>query len=243
MVHQELTLFDNLSVAENIYAGNPTSHNRLGKMNRKEISRGSKEKLELLGLNLDCEMPVSLLTIAERQIVEIAKALTWEPKLLVLDEATSALDTNQVARLFKVIRMLRDQGVGSVFVSHRMYEVLQIAEEAIVIKDGEIVGHFQSIDRLTEMDLSVGSSMVGSSVDMTFPPRGTRLSSQPSVLAKGLTNDVLKDVTIEYSLGKLSGLGGLRGHGQESFLQALFGITAIRSGDSASAKSHMLLGA
>ena len=210
VVHQELTLFGNLSVAENIYAGNPIVQKRMGLMDRTKMREGSKEKLAMLGLNIDPDTPVDLLTIAEKQIVEIAKALSWNPELIILDEATSALDTNQVKELFKVVRTLRDNGAAIVFVSHRMYEIFEIADQALVVKDGEVAGFYESLEGVTEQDLV--DRMVGYSVNTVFPDKGAPLSSEPLLHVKGLANDHLKEVNIKIYPGEIVGLGGLRGH-------------------------------
>jgi rhamnose transport system ATP-binding protein len=229
VVHQELTLFGNLSVAENIYAGNPVALRRLGRLDRRMMREGAKEKLSLLGVHIDSDALVSLLTIAERQIVEIVKALTWDPRLLILDEATSALDTNQVKELFGVVRSLRDKEVAIVFVSHRMYEVLEISDQALVVKDGEVAGYYERMADVTEQDLV--RCMVGYTVDTIFPAKGARLSSKPLLRARGLSNEILRDVAIEVYPGEIVGLGGLRGHGQESLLRTFFGIDSVGAGE------------
>jgi ribose transport system ATP-binding protein len=224
VVHQELTLFGNLSVAENICIGNKAIKHK-----RKGIKDKALALLSMLEQDIDPNRPVDSLTIAEKQIVEIAKALAWNPKLLILDEATSALDSMQVDNLFKVCRLLVEKGTSIIFVSHRIPEIFKIADEALVIKDGRVVGRYESLSGVSEKELV--DCMVGYSVNTIFPDKSTTKGNAPILGTIGLSNEFIKDVTMQIYPGEIIGLGGLKGHGQEMLLRTLFGIEKVTSGE------------
>ncbi len=223
VVHQELTLFGNLSVAENICIGNKAIQHT-----RKSIKEKALFLLSMMEQNIDPSRPVDSLTIAEKQIVEIAKALAWDPKLLVLDEATSALDSMQVDHLFKVCKLLVEGGTSIIFVSHRIPEIFKIADEALVIKDGRVVGRYESLKGVSEKELV--DCMVGYAVNTIFPEKNNQKAQIPVLSTTHISNDYITDVTIQINPGEIVGLGGLRGHGQEMLLRTLFGLERVASG-------------
>lgn len=227
VVHQELTLFQNLPIYENIFAGNPATARR-GRLDRPRMRAVSRELMGKLGLDLDPNLLVGRLTIAQQQIVEIVKAMAWKPRLLILDEATSALDTLQVRMLFDCCRELLREGTAIVFVSHRMQEIFEIADEALVIKDGVPVGFYEDLEGVTESDLV--DCMVGYAVNTIFPEKGARREAEPCLRVERLWTRHLKDASITVYPGEIIGLGGLRGHGQEELLRTLFGLERVQSG-------------
>jgi len=230
VVHQELTLFPNLTVAENVFAGNNEINLRFGRIDRETMHRRTGEILEMLGLKIDATVSANDLSLAEQQLVEVAKALVWNPRILILDEATSALDPNQVKRLFDAVRKLRDSGVAIIFVSHRMYEIEEIANQALVLKDGRIVA---SLDdeamKNTTQDMLV-EAMLGRAVEAVFPNKATARSKEVLLDVEGLVNDQLRGVSMQILPGEIVGLAGLRGHGQEELLRVLFGICPCKQG-------------
>jgi len=228
VVHQELTLFKNLPVYENVFAGNPETMRGI-RLNRKTMRQESRRLLEKLGMDIDVNTLVGELTVAQQQIVEIAKAVAWKPKLLILDEATSALDTVLVQKLFAFCRELLAEGTAIIFVSHRMSEIFEISDEVLVIKDGAMVGFYDQLDGVTEDDLV--RCMVGYNVETIFPEKNENESREPLLVTRNLSTKNIHNVSIEVRPGEIIGLGGLHGHGQEELLRALFGLEKITGGE------------
>lgn len=228
VVHQELTLFKNLPIYENVFAGNPEVI-RGGKLDRAFMRKTSAELMDKLGLHLDPNLLVEELTMAQQQIVEIVKAIAWKPKLLILDEATSALDTMQVQKLFDCCRELLKEGTAIIFVSHRMTELFEFADEALVIKDGYPVGYYDDLENVTENDLV--NCMVGYAVDTIYPAKNQNETREPLLVTRQLTTKNIEDISIQVRPGEIIGLGGLRGHGQEELLRTLFGLERVKSGE------------
>ncbi|GHV80668.1 ribose import ATP-binding protein RbsA [Spirochaetia bacterium] len=226
VVHQELTLFPNLTIAENMFAGNSAVHLTFGRINRELMHKRSAEILNMLGFSIDTTIYVGELSLAEQQLVEIAKALVWEPKILVLDEATSALDTNQVKLLFNAVNRLKETGVTIIFVSHRMYEIFEIADQALILKDGKIVAQVGEDQMKTVTEDYLVSCMLGRSVSAIFPGKRSLETKNVLLSLEGMTNGKAKEeIPFIVHPGEIVGLAGLRGHGQEELLRILFGIS------------------
>lgn len=228
VVHQELTLFHNLPVYENVFAGNSATTRGM-RLDRATMRAESGRLLEKLGVQLDLNTLVGELTMAQQQIVEIAKAAAWKPKLLILDEATSALDTVQVQKLFAFCRELLAEGTAIIFVSHRMPEIFEIADEVMVIKDGTTVGFYDQLEAVTENDLV--NCMMGYTVETIYPEKNVNEMRPPILTTRGLSTKKIHDVSIEVRPGEIIGLGGLRGHGQEELLRTLFGLESVTGGE------------
>lgn len=184
VVHQELTLFHNLPVYENVFAGNSATTRGM-RLDRATMRAESGRLLEKLGVQLDLNTLVGELTMAQQQIVEIAKAAAWKPKLLILDEATSALDTVQVQKLFAFCRELLAEGTAIIFVSHRMPEIFEIADEVMVIKDGTTVGFYDQLEAVTENDLV--NCMMGYTVETIYPEKNVNEMRPPILTTRGLS--------------------------------------------------------
>ena len=218
-VYQELSLIPDMTVAENIFLGHEPS--RAALVQRRRMRGETEGLLELFGGTLDVspDTPVSDLLPSERQIVEILKALSQNPRVLVLDEATASLDSRQVDRLFELIARWKAQGMALIFISHRMDELFRVADRAVVLRNGETVGSAVMTDT-TEDDLV--RMMIGEGVQ---PQRFARGEPREKVRlkVKGLTSAGLRSVGLELHDGELLGLGGLHGQGQEALLLALFG--------------------
>ena len=225
VVYQELSLIPDMTVAENIWL----SHQPLKwgiYVDKKALQTGTQELIDLFAgtvqPSLQAGEPVSALPPDERQIVEILKALSLDPRLIILDEATASLDSRQVNRLFDLIENWKEQGKAIVFVSHRMDEIFRIADRAVVLRNGRTVGG-AVISETDENELV--NMMVG---DAAAVPR--RLAHQPvpagapiRLRLQDIHSDVLQGVSLEVHDGELLGIGGLQGQGQSNLLHAVFG--------------------
>lgn len=224
-VYQELSLVPDMSVADNIWL----THEPLGPA-RMVSGRAVRERTAALielfagsvGPALTPEALVSELAPDERQIVEILKALSLEPRLLILDEATSSLDSRQVARLFQLVADWKAQGRATIFVSHRMEEVFRICDRAVVLRSGTTVGEA----RLAETtEAALVGLMIGGEVAARPRRDGVAATGNPLLAASELTSRRLRGVSLALRPGELLGLGGLQGQGQSELLLALFGAT------------------
>ena len=223
-VFQELSLMPHLTVAENIYITDPP-RNRLGLIDHQQLVKRTQQFCAELGFEqLDPDALVSELPLAQRQLVEIAKALSRNPNVLILDEGTSALSIHDVRLVFQVIRRRREQGHSVIFISHRMSEVEEIADTLTIFRDGEDVGSFPmgSVGRDEMVQL-----MIGRKLEQVYPPKPTITAQQRSPLLQ-IRNlgweHALNDISLEVGKGEIVGLGGLDGQGQGELLFALFGL-------------------
>jgi ABC-type sugar transport system ATPase subunit len=217
IVYQELTLVPELTAAENIFLGR-----ELGRplLRRAEMARAAQALLDELGANVPASAPARLLSVAQQQMVEIARALGGESKVLILDEPSAALSGLEVERLFAVLRTLRQRGLGVVYISHRLEEVFALADRVTVLRDGRRVtsAPVAGLDRAQLIRL-----MVGRDVADEFPPRSS--SPGETVLeVRGLRSGCsVKDASFDVRRGEIVGLAGLVGAGRTSVALALFG--------------------
>jgi ABC-type sugar transport system ATPase subunit/ribose/xylose/arabinose/galactoside ABC-type transport system permease subunit len=226
-VHQELSLCPHLTVAENIYLGKrPTIH---GRIDVATMAAGAAAIFADLGVRIDSRAVAGELALADQQLVEIAKALAGEPKLLILDEATSALDAGQVQLLFAALRRFRDRGAAIIFVSHRMEEIFAIADRITVLKNGEYVATVPAAGT-TVGDLV--KLMVGREMRDVFPPKppvGEVLGAPVVLAVRELgSGNRFRHVGFDLHRGEILGLGGLQGQGQRELLAALFGLHPVQ---------------
>ena len=219
IIYQELVLAQDLSVAENIYLDIIESKHKL--VNWKLLYKNARELLDRLGFSdINEKATVSELTVAYQQIVEIAKAVTKDMKILVLDEPTSLLSTNEVQRLFAVIRTLKSQGVSVLYISHRLGEVFEIADRITVLKDGEYVDTVPAVG-LTEMELV--RMMIDRDIKGYFPERNAEIGEvafEVSGISRGRR---VKDVSFHVRFGEVLGLAGLVGAGRTETIRAIIG--------------------
>ncbi len=226
VIYQEPTLFPDLSVTENIFMGRQL----LGSGRR--IDRGAMyaeaERLFTgLGVSIDPRRPALGLSIADQQIIEIAKAISLDAKVLIMDEPTAALSGVEVERLFTVARRLRDEGRALVFISHRFDEVFALCDEVTVMRDGAYVDSLPIAE--TDVDQIV-ALMVGREVEELFPKTPAEIGA-PVLQVEGLSSaGVFHDVTFEVRSGEIVGLAGLVGAGRSEIARAVFGVDGYQSG-------------
>lgn len=226
IIHQELSLLPDRTVAENVFMGLEPVRGLL--LDRRALRQRTAALLARLQAGIDPETLVRDLSIAEQQIVEIAKALAVEARILVMDEPTAALDDREAERLMALIRQLRAEGVAIVYISHRMPEVFALADMVTVLKDGRHVTTAPS-DELTPDE--VVRLMVGRALSDYFPPRPEPLSDAPLLLslADG-GNDVLEGITLRLHAGEILCIAGLEGSGKAELARALIGAAPFTRG-------------
>ncbi|QDV53741.1 sugar ABC transporter ATP-binding protein [Gimesia fumaroli] len=226
LIHQELSLAPNLSVAENIFLGRePVS---LGILHRSQMNRQAEELIKQLDLSeiSDVTALVSDLSTAQQQLVEIARALSQEARILILDEPTSSLSEVEVDALFKTLRRLREQGVGIIYISHRMEEITRLSDRITVLRDGKSVGTAKT----EEVDTgTLIQWMVGRDIKEHFP-RPPYHPGEVALKVSELSNPLVHNISFEVRYGEVLGLSGLVGAGRTELARALFGIDRIQSG-------------
>lgn len=226
MIHQELNLMPFMTIAENIWIRREPK-NRLGLVDHAEMRRRTQALFDRLAIDLDPETEIQSLSIASRQMVEIAKAVSFDSDVLIMDEPTSALTDKEVAHLFRIIRQLRSQGKGIVYITHKMNELFEIADEFSVFRDGKYIGTHASKD-VTRDDII--RMMVGREITQMFPkeevPIGDVVLSVKDLKVDGL----FEDVSFDLRAGEILGLAGLVGSGRSNVAEALFGVVPATGG-------------
>ncbi|MBM7805163.1 rhamnose transport system ATP-binding protein [Geodermatophilus bullaregiensis] len=226
VIYQEPTLFPDLSVAENIFMGRqPLLAGR--RIDRRALAARCRELFDRLGVALDPDRPARGLSIADQQMVEIAKALSFDARVLVMDEPTAALSGVEVERLFAVARSLRDAGAAVLFISHRFDEVFDLCDRITVMRDGQWV----STDRAADLTVDqVVRRMVGREVASLFP----KIDVEPGEVVlevRGLTSrGVFSDVSFDVRAGEIVALAGLVGAGRSEIVRAVFGVDRYDAG-------------
>ncbi len=228
VIYQEPNLFPDLTVAENVFAGH-YPRRKLGlALDWPEMTRVTQRLLDGLAADIGPLTPVNRLSAANRQIVAIARALNMKARVLIMDEPTASLSDREIERLFGIMRQLRTQGVGIIFISHRLDEIFQVASQVTVMRDGEVVGTFltQAVDRDQLIALMVGRG-VGQLYPKTPGVTGDLLLEVENLRLKGHFGPV----SLTVHRGEIVGLFGLVGAGRSEVAQTLFGITPAEDGE------------
>jgi rhamnose transport system ATP-binding protein len=220
VIYQEPTLFPDLSIAENIFMGRRPRRS-LGRIDHKATHAATLALMKRLGVELDPERPARGLSIADQQIVEIAKALSFDARVLIMDEPTAALTGSEVARLFGVVSTLREQGSAVLFISHRLEEIFRICRRVTTLRDGALISS-EPLDGMTEDDLV--RRMVGRDLDELYPKQDVR-AGEVALSVRRLTREgVFTDVSFDVRRGEIVGLAGLVGAGRTEVARAVFGV-------------------
>ncbi|WP_193597162.1 sugar ABC transporter ATP-binding protein [Microbacterium sp. YJN-G] len=227
IIHQELNMMPDLTVAQNIFVGREPKVGPF--LSERKLNRETRDLLRRLGIDLDPRSLVGDLTVAEQQMVEIAKALSFNAKVLIMDEPTSALTDTEVETLFRLIEQLKAGGTGIVYISHRMDELKRLADRVSVLRDGQYIGSLEksevSIPKIIEM-------MVGRVIDEGARPEAREHLGDPIVLdVQDLsTRSLLKDVSFQLHRGEILGFAGLMGAGRTETARAIIGADHRDSG-------------
>ncbi len=227
-IPQEFNLVNDLNVYENLFLGHEL-RTPLGLLDRRRMRRRAAELLAELEADIPPDRLVGSLGVAEKQMVEIAKALTSPCRLLIMDEPTTVLNQNEVATLFKVMRRLKESGVSILYISHKLKEVKTICDEVVVLRDGQFISH-DPIDALDEAEMA--RRMVGRELHQMFPPKVSPAPDAQVVLdVRHLTvPGVLEDVTFSLRQGEILGFAGLVGSGRTELAETLYGIRKATAG-------------
>ena len=233
-IYQEFNLIPTLSVAENVFVGRLPV--RFGRVHWAELLRRTRALTDEVGLAVDPRRLVADLSVAEQQMVEIARALSMDAKLVVMDEPTSALSDKEVQRLFAIVHGLKAKGISVVFVTHRLEEVMRICDRATVLRDGALVGEAP----IAELDIErIIRMMVGREVDRLFAHRDGAAAGSVALSVEGISRGrdardphavMLHEVSLQVRRGEILGLAGLVGAGRTELARAIFGADPIQFG-------------
>ena len=225
-IYQELNLVPNLTVAENIYLGNEPLL-LPGVIDRKRLFESAQEILEGIGAKIDVDKIVNKLGIAQQQVVEVAKALSLEAKILIMDEPTSALTQHEIKQLFATIWKLKSKGVSIIYISHRIAELFEIGDRVTVLRDGKVIGTHQT-NQVTKTQLI--HEMVNRELTEQFPKKSTKIGVEVFRVQGLKRNGVLNNISFKLHKGEVLGIAGLMGSGRTELARALFGADKIDSG-------------
>ena len=227
IIHQEFNLADHLTVAESIFLGREVTH--FGVLDRKFMRAETRRILDLLNCHVDEDAMISSLSIAEKQMVEIAKAISREARIVFMDEPTAVLSREETNYLFKQVRKLRDQGTSFVFVSHKLDEVMELTDRVTVLRDG----HWVKTAPTSMLDgEAIAQLMVGRELSSLYPAkREPDVDEQIVLNIKGLSTGYVKDASFELRKGEILGFSGLIGSGRTELMESIVGIKARQAGD------------
>ena len=227
MVHQELNQVLEQTVLENIWLGR--YKNKFGIIKKKEMYGETLNIFKNLNIDVDPDVKIGTLSVSQRQMVEIAKAVSYHAKVIVMDEPTSSLNEREVEHLFKILNMLKDAGCGIIYISHKMAEILEISDTVTIMRDGKSVSSHRAEDLTTDKIINL---MVGRELNERFPPKNNT-PSDIILEVKNLNTKYkprLTDINFSLRKGEILGIAGLVSSGRTEILEALFGIRKIESG-------------
>lgn len=226
IIYQELSVLNNMDIAENIFVGRERKKN--GMVDKKAQHEEARRLLARVGLSIDTHTRVGKLSTAQKQMVEVAKALSFDAKLIIMDEPTSSLTEKETATLLDIIHKLRDEGVAIVFISHRMNEIFEIADEIAVMRDGQMVKQLPA-EGTQEKD--VIAAMVGRDVHDLFVKAEAPIGDVALEVVGLSTKNLLKDISFKVHAGEIVGFAGLVGAGRSEVMRAVFGIDPRETGE------------
>jgi ribose transport system ATP-binding protein len=230
-IHQELSLFPNLSVEENLFLDHfPRLTPSLPFIDRRNLRERARKALELVDLKVSPSTPVSRLPPGERQLVEIAKALSRQARLIIFDEPTTSLTAHEAERLFEIIGRLRAQGISIIYITHILGDVMRLCDDIVVLRDGQVVAAEPRVDFTIERLVTL---MVGRAIDRLFPEREASPGPRrPALTVSGLSRPgIVKDISFDLNFGEVLGVSGLMGSGRSELARILFGLDPYSEGE------------
>jgi ribose transport system ATP-binding protein len=229
VIFQEFSLVPYLDIAQNIFLGREFNSRIPGLIDWRRTYAQAQRVLDTIGFDIDPRTPAHRLPIAQQQLVEIAKALSQDARILVLDEPTSALSDRETERLFSLLRRLKASGVAIVYISHRLAEVFALGDRITVLRDGRKIASMRPSETAPEALVEL---MVGRSVDMTYPRSFCAAPGQPVLDVNGLSSDHgIEDISLSVRAGEIVGLCGLVGSGRTEVARAIFGADRVTAGE------------
>ncbi len=229
MIHQELNLMPHLTVAQNIFIGREPRGAAPFVLDEKGINAAAERLFSDMHLKMDPRAKVADLTVAKQQMVEIAKALSFNSSVLIMDEPTAALTTTEIAELFRIVRELKEKGVGIVHISHRLEELKQISDRITVMRDGRYIDTVKTADVTLDKVISM---MVGRTIYEAAPEVPEHPSEEVVLEVRHLNRgNLLKDINLQLKQGEILGFAGLVGAGRTEVARAIFGADPIDSGE------------
>ncbi|MGI5919294.1 MAG: sugar ABC transporter ATP-binding protein [Christensenellales bacterium] len=229
IIHQEFNLLPNRTIAQNIFLGRePVKKRGIPVIDIEEMNAKSRELLGFLGLNLDPRTRVSSLGIAQQQMIEVAKALSFKSKVLIMDEPTATLTRNEISKLFEIIRKLKNEGVSIIYISHRLEELKEIADTISVLRDGALVGTLDASEATTDRIIKM---MVGREITNQYHREFCTEVGEEVLRIDNLSSYRFKDVSLKVHRGEIVGISGLVGAGRTELIKAIFGFDRFESGE------------
>jgi ABC-type sugar transport system ATPase subunit len=226
MIHQELNLMGPMTVAENIWIRREPT-NRFGFIDHGEMTRRTEDLFTRLNIDIDPTVEVGTLSVANRQMVEIAKAVSFNSDVLIMDEPTSALTEREVEHLFRIIKTLKADGKGIIYITHKMNELFEIADEVSVFRDGKYIATKLSKELTRDEIIRM---MVGRDISQMFPKLTVPIGDVVLSVEKLALNGIFQDVSFEVRAGEILGIAGLVGSGRSNIAETIFGVTPASSG-------------
>lgn len=229
IIHQELNMMNHLTVAQNIYIGREPMIGGIY-IDDKKMEEDAKALFERIGIDIDPSVTVGSLTVGKQQMVEIAKAVSHDSKILVLDEPTAALTQTEVEELFKIMNDLKEKGIGMIYISHRMDEINRISDRITVMRDGEYVGTLITSETTKDeiVKMMVGRVIYGDKKEESKVPEGAPVVLEVKNLNRG---SEIKDVSFKLRKGEILGFSGLMGAGRTEVARAIYGADEVQSGE------------
>lgn len=229
MVHQELNQALTRNVMDNLWLGRYPTKLKGMIVDEKKMIAQTNEVFAEMGINVDPKTKMSTMPVAQRQMVEIAKAVSYNSKIIVFDEPTSSLTESEVEHLFRIINKLRDQGCGIIYISHKMEEILRISDEVTIMRDGQYVATKQAEGLTTDEIIKL---MVGRELTNRYPEKTNVVSEEPMLEVENLSglHNIVRDVTFDIKKGEVLGFAGLAGAGRTETIETVFGYAKIDEG-------------
>lgn len=227
MIHQELNLVNQLSVARNMFLGREPT-NAIGGIDFRRMNADAKQYLGELHVSTDVTTPVGQLKVAQKQMIEIAKAVSSDSKLIIMDEPTAVLTEKETVVLFDTIRSLKAKGVSIIYISHRLQEIKQICDRVTILRDGQLIATKRT-NEVSERDIA--NLMVGREVENSTALPFNGDPNNVAIEVRGVTDSLLKDVSFRARKGEILGFSGLVGAGRTELMEYIFGIRKVQKGE------------